>query len=287
MSDDLSQTPTRRSPYNSTTDDKTPLRSGSVTSAHMLPSSLPYDDGEDDMEDFQPIGHYPSSQGLGVSSMGQGHGRGGPGMQHTLGRPFEEDEDDEQTPIVPEMTAPPASLLPAVPGAQMRNQESVLQSPFRNTHPATAHYPPQHSAASEQSYVPATHVPAVSDPRYASQPQTSYPQYFVDPYTGMPTPYVPMTAPAATASGSSSAQPSTVLVATTYAPVQYAAVNPANGQIGPVPTGDALLARPKVKLTHQDKRNIVQLHRTNSSLRQEDIARQYGYVRSLASPAIE
>jgi hypothetical protein len=35
-------------------------------------------------------------------------------------------------------------------------------------------------------------------------------------------------------------------------------------------------ARPKVKLTFEDKRNIVELHRSNSSLRQEDIARQYG-----------
>ncbi len=35
-------------------------------------------------------------------------------------------------------------------------------------------------------------------------------------------------------------------------------------------------ARPKVKLTFEDKRNIVELHRANSSLRQEDIARQYG-----------
>lgn len=34
--------------------------------------------------------------------------------------------------------------------------------------------------------------------------------------------------------------------------------------------------RPKVKLTFEDKRNIVELHRSNSSLRQEDIARQYG-----------
>ena len=35
-------------------------------------------------------------------------------------------------------------------------------------------------------------------------------------------------------------------------------------------------ARPKVKLSVEDKRNIVELHRADSSLRQEDIARQYG-----------
>ena len=34
--------------------------------------------------------------------------------------------------------------------------------------------------------------------------------------------------------------------------------------------------RPKVKLTFDDKRKIVELHRSNSSLRQEDIARMYG-----------
>ncbi|WVR06984.1 hypothetical protein IAU60_004021 [Kwoniella sp. DSM 27419] len=44
--------------------------------------------------------------------------------------------------------------------------------------------------------------------------------------------------------------------------------------------------RPKVKLTYEDKRNIVELHRQNSSLRQEDIARMYGVDRSTISKII-
>ena len=45
-------------------------------------------------------------------------------------------------------------------------------------------------------------------------------------------------------------------------------------------------ARPKVKLSVEDKRNIVELHRADSSLRQEDIARQYGLV-ELAVAAVK
>ena len=41
-------------------------------------------------------------------------------------------------------------------------------------------------------------------------------------------------------------------------------------------SSDLRHVRPKVKLTWEDKRNIVELHRANCSLRQEDIARQYG-----------
>ena len=41
-------------------------------------------------------------------------------------------------------------------------------------------------------------------------------------------------------------------------------------------SSDMRQTRPKVKLTWEDKRDIVELHRANSSLRQEDIARQYG-----------
>jgi hypothetical protein len=37
-----------------------------------------------------------------------------------------------------------------------------------------------------------------------------------------------------------------------------------------------MTARPKVKLTFEDKRRIVEIARGNTSLRQEDIARQYG-----------
>ena len=49
-------------------------------------------------------------------------------------------------------------------------------------------------------------------------------------------------------------------------------------------SGDFRQVRQKVKLTFEDKRNIVELHRQNSSLRQEDIARQYGCVACLNLP---
>ncbi len=39
---------------------------------------------------------------------------------------------------------------------------------------------------------------------------------------------------------------------------------------------DPRIVRPKVKLTYEDKRRIVEIARGNSSLRQEDIAQQYG-----------
>ncbi|WWC70285.1 uncharacterized protein I206_104235 [Kwoniella pini CBS 10737] len=51
-------------------------------------------------------------------------------------------------------------------------------------------------------------------------------------------------------------------------------------------SSDFRTTRPKVKLTYEDKRNIVNLHRQNSSLRQEDIARMYGVDRSTISKII-
>jgi hypothetical protein len=39
---------------------------------------------------------------------------------------------------------------------------------------------------------------------------------------------------------------------------------------------DPRIVRPKVKLTYDDKRRIVEIARSNTSLRQEDIAQQYG-----------
>jgi hypothetical protein len=41
---------------------------------------------------------------------------------------------------------------------------------------------------------------------------------------------------------------------------------------------DPRIVRPKVKLTYDDKRRIVEIARSNTSLRQEDIAQQYGWV---------
>ncbi|WVQ99335.1 hypothetical protein IAU59_006468 [Kwoniella sp. CBS 9459] len=51
-------------------------------------------------------------------------------------------------------------------------------------------------------------------------------------------------------------------------------------------SSDFRVTRPKVKLTYDDKRTIVELHRQNSSLRQEDIARMYGVDRSTISKII-
>jgi hypothetical protein len=48
-------------------------------------------------------------------------------------------------------------------------------------------------------------------------------------------------------------------------------------------SNDPRIVRPKVKLTHEDKRRIVEIARSNTSLRQEDIAQQYGVDRSTIS----
>lgn len=271
MSDDLNQTPTRHSPYRSRHESGM-TRSDSVSSAHLLPDQQLYDD--EDMDDFQPIGGGGgnggyASQGLGVSGVTQSGG-------NAFGRSYE-DEDDEQTPVVPDAPPTHPSYMPAVPGAQMRGPGPSLHSPYRNGNGNP------HSHSAQPYYTTSAQVPAASDPRFAAAPPhpqvpTAYPQYFVDPYTGLPTPYMPMTTPAAQPSTSASAASAAPVAqtATTYAPVQYA--SNVGGLVRSDATGDALLVRPKVKLTHQDKRNIVQLHRSNSSLRQEDIARQYGYV---------
>ena len=53
------------------------------------------------------------------------------------------------------------------------------------------------------------------------------------------------------------------------------------GQAGPpgvvfARSTDTKMARPKVKLTYDDKRRIVEISHSNTNLRQEDIAQQYG-----------
>lgn len=162
------------------------------------------------------------------------------------------DMDEERTPVVQDTQVQIAtSTLPAVPGARtVHPNPSVLQSPFR---------------AVEQQY----YVPAPGMPEYYGNP--SYPQYYIDPVTGVPTAFAPMQMQYSAMYPSTHMQP--------Y-PHDYHSRHgsPSSSSMASLTRTGSTSSdmRPKVKLTHQDKRNIVELHRTNSSLRQEDIARQYG-----------
>lgn len=64
------------------------------------------------------------------------------------------------------------------------------------------------------------------------------------------------------------------------APLQAHGMQDQNGHPGVVfaRSSDVKVARPKVKLTYDDKRRIVEIANSNTNLRQEDIAQQYGYV---------
>jgi hypothetical protein len=62
------------------------------------------------------------------------------------------------------------------------------------------------------------------------------------------------------------------------APLQAQGMQDQNGHPGVVfaRSSDVKVARPKVKLTYDDKRRIVEIANSNTNLRQEDIAQQYG-----------
>jgi hypothetical protein len=172
-------------------------------------------------------------------------------------------QDDERTPVVSDQPPIPPSSFPT-PGTT--GKAAVLQSPFRGD-TAQAQY---HSAEQLQA-MSLSHPPAYGYaqpqpyPHTQPQPHTLPAQYFYQPQYIDP-------------NGFSSAVPQYVYPA--YAnPHDYAHVSPTSSSHSLTRSGSTSSAvRPKVKLTHEDKRRIVELHRTNSSLRQEDIAKQYGCV---------
>lgn len=185
---------------------------------------------------------------------------------------------DDSTPIIPEIQHPlHASSFPCPPNIhgdetiRASHSHRPLMSPFqqdmmvypglmaqqRFIDPSTAFYPPNAayvypSGSSQDSFMPQyvnMHPTGVQiyppPPQYYAPPPQSY-EFHGPPRSrnGSPTGSVASSVASLARSGSTSSE--------------------------------LRQARPKVKLTHTDKRNIVELHRANSSLRQEDIARQYG-----------
>lgn len=201
------------------------------------------------------------------------------------------DMADERTPVVPESQQPidPRSF-PArstqedeATRAARQGKQPPLLSPFRSmageaqqiamgyAHP----YPPAQIGQVVQpgfyAAPPAVHAqPLVYNPQVMAYPTYAMPQSVyqpVGPYYPAPTQHLMMPAqpydfgPPRSRNGSptSSISSSAVSLSRTHST-----------------SSDIRQPRPKVKLTWEDKRNIVELHRSNSSLRQEDIARQYG-----------
>jgi hypothetical protein len=149
------------------------------------------------------------------------------------------DDDDERTPVIPEHPPMPSSSYP------QPNDKSLL-SPFRPLHTDYPYDPNMYQAVTydQPMYQPA--LPQYQQPMYIAPGQFYAPQYS---YPGVPlsrggSPSSSISSNSLVRSGSTSSE-----------------LRP---------------ARPKVKLTFDDKKRIVEIARENTSLRQEDIARQYG-----------
>lgn len=197
------------------------------------------------------------------------------------------DVADDRTPVVPESQPPidPRSFpARSTQGdAAGEGKQAPLLSPFRTmageaqqiamgyAHP----YPPaQIGQAMHPGFYaapPGVHPqPLAYNPQVMAYPAYAMPQNVyqtVGPYYPAPTQHLMMPAqtydfgPPRSRNGSptSSISSSAVSLSRTHST-----------------SSELRQPRPKVKLTWEDKRNIVELHRSNSSLRQEDIARQYG-----------
>ncbi|OCF60535.1 hypothetical protein L486_00168 [Kwoniella mangroviensis CBS 10435] len=223
-------------------------------------------------------------------------------------------EEDDKTPIVTDIHAQPINL-PCPPNMSSNDQtirasshkKPPLLSPFKTFHdPQQSHQPQaqaQQCLAQPQSPVyplPIEHQQYLDNaamyygqqqPGFIAYPQQISPSVpmsfgqFPPQYAGIPP------------------QMNGMYSAEMYQPQpQYAFAGPPRSRNGS-PTSsiassgvslartastssDFRTTRPKVKLTYEDKRNIVNLHRQNSSLRQEDIARMYGVDRSTISKII-
>lgn len=192
--------------------------------------------------------------------------------------------EDDRTPVVSETQSHiPASSFPAPPNLQHTDNGTAafhqLMSPFRpfENQPMTAypqHIPGQHYIDPSQAYYAPSTLPL--PPHFAHPSEHHYiPQYVNMPphmgvghvYTGQPMQYIPVQQVPMVAGPVRSRQSSPTSSITSSA-VSLARSASTSSELK--------TTRPKVKLTYDDKRNIVELQRSNSSLRQEDIARQYG-----------
>ncbi|RXK40152.1 hypothetical protein M231_02610 [Tremella mesenterica] len=201
--------------------------------------------------------------------------------------------EEERTPVVSDSQNPiSASSLPAPPGSA--HEFKPLMSPFRQFgetapmmyHPTTHDQPLyQHQNQQHPVYIdPATayydhmsHFINMSPQDTAPAPFLPPPPQFAMPSMPVPMypgPYLPGQPYDYGPPRSRGASPSPSITSA----VSLARSASASSELRP--------PRPKVKLTYEDKRNIVELHRSNSSLRQEDIAKRYGVDRSTISKII-
>jgi len=190
---------------------------------------------------------------------------------------------DSQQPIDPRLFPAPSTHADEAGHAAHERKQPPLLSPFRSMadeaqQVAMGYVSPYAPAQIGQVMHPGYYAPgpgvhpqplvynpqAMAYPTYAVPPNAYQP---VGPYYQAPAPHLMMPAqpydfgPPRSRNGSptSSISSSAVSLSRTHST-----------------SSDMRQPRPKVKLTWEDKRNIVELHRSNSSLRQEDIARQYG-----------
>ena len=199
--------------------------------------------------------------------------------------------EDDSTPIIPDTQRPiQPSSLPCPPNIHdddtiraSSQRHRPLMSPFRSFNdppdmttyrgeleqkqyidPSTAFYPP--------SYVPSSYMYSGVSPQdpngYATMPQYVNMQPLCGEQNYQPL-YHSQVQPYGFPGPTRSRDPS---------PTGSAASPTASIARSGSTSSELRQVRPKVKLTFDDKRNIVELHRANSSLRQEDIARQYGWA---------
>ena len=219
---------------------------------HSTSSSMSMPSGGDDMYDFS----YSDFQGMIPPD--------------PVDHPTPSARQDDQTPIVPEGQAQiPPTTYPSQ-SVRVKEEEKPLLSPFRrdlHEPQPTINYsmPTMH----QQQYIdPSTqpiyfqtpgHQQLVQTPYYEQSPahapvmlESYQPQYYAPQHMTY------FAGPTRSQHGSPSS------------------VGSSGGSLPRSTSATEFRHRAKVKLTYEDKRNIVELHRSNSSLRQEDIARQYG-----------
>ena len=169
----------------------------------------------------------------------------------------------ETQPIPPSMFPCPPSMIPIVPphmATDAAAHNAALMSPFRTMPHSYEHVPLASPHGVSYHITP----PGYIDPNSFQQQYVHAPTFTYTPqYAQVYPPYTPVQelGPPRSSNGSPTSS-----ISSSHASLHRSGST----------TSDVRTARPKVKLTFDDKRQIVELHRSNSSLRQEDIARQYG-----------
>ncbi|WVW83830.1 hypothetical protein I302_105851 [Kwoniella bestiolae CBS 10118] len=242
-------------------------------------------------------------------------------MQEQVTPPAPSREEDDKTPIVNDIHAQPINL-PCPPNISSSDQtvrasshkKPPLLSPFKTFHDQQPQQSHQHQQPHQQPQAqplaqpqsPAYPLP-IEHQQYLDNAAMYYGQQQQPGYIAYPqqiSPSAPMSfGQYPPQFAGMQPQMNGIFSAEMYQPQpQYAFAGPPRSRNGS-PTSsiassgvslartastssDFRTTRPKVKLTYEDKRNIVNLHRQNSSLRQEDIARMYGVDRSTISKII-